>query len=69
MQYVRLGATGLEVALAWLLSKPGVTAPIAGASKLSHLDDAIAALNVRLEPDDIALLEDPCVPHRILGHR
>jgi aryl-alcohol dehydrogenase-like predicted oxidoreductase len=56
-----------QLALGWLLSKPVVTAPIVGASKTSHLDDAIAALDVKLTPDEIAELEAPYVPHPVLG--
>jgi aryl-alcohol dehydrogenase (NADP+) len=63
----RLGLKPAQVALAWLLSKPEVTSPIVGASKLSHLDDAIAALEIRLSADDIALLEEPYQPHTVLG--
>ena len=57
-----------QVALAWLLAKPGITAPIIGASKLSHLDDAVESLKLQLSPDDIKFLEDPYKPHRVLGH-
>jgi len=64
----RRGLKPAQIALAWLLSKPGVTAPIIGASKMSQLDEAIAATEVRLEPDEIAFLEEAYVPHRILGH-
>ena len=63
----RLGAKPTQVALAWLFSKPGVTAPIVGASKMSHLDEAVESLNVQLSPDDIRLLEEPYKPHRVLG--
>jgi aryl-alcohol dehydrogenase-like predicted oxidoreductase len=56
-----------QIALAWLLSKPGVTAPIVGVSKLSHLDEAVAALDVRLTPEDVAWLEEPYRPHPVLG--
>ena len=56
-----------QVALAWLLSKPGVTAPIVGATKTNHLEDAVAALSVRLTPEEIAALEEPYVPHPVLG--
>ena len=56
-----------QVALAWLLSKPVVTAPIVGATKLHHLDDAIAAIDVRLSADEIAALEEPYVPHEVVG--
>ncbi len=57
-----------QVALAWLLSKPAVTAPIVGATRLRHLEDAIASLELRLTDADIARLEAPYEPHRILGH-
>jgi aryl-alcohol dehydrogenase-like predicted oxidoreductase len=56
-----------HVALAWLLQKPFISAPIVGASKGRHLEDAIAALSLRLSPDEIAALEAPYVPHRIVG--
>jgi aryl-alcohol dehydrogenase-like predicted oxidoreductase len=56
-----------QVALAWLLSKPGVTAPIVGATKTNHLEDAVAALSVHLTPEEIAALEEPYVPHPVLG--
>ena len=64
----RRGVKPTQVALAWLLAKPGVTAPIIGASKLAHLDEAVAALDVRLEPEEIVFLEEPYQPHTILGH-
>jgi aryl-alcohol dehydrogenase-like predicted oxidoreductase len=64
----RRGLRPTQVALAWLLAKPGVTAPIIGASKLPHLDEAVAALDVRLEPEEIGFLEEPYQPHAILGH-
>ena len=58
-----------QVALAWVLQKPDVTAPIVGATKLQHLDDAVAALSLKLSPgDEIAELEEPYVPHAIVGH-
>ncbi len=57
-----------QVALAWMLSKPAVTAPIIGASKLYQLEDAIAALAVKLTPEEIKSLEEPYEPHPILGH-
>ncbi len=56
-----------QLALAWLLSKPGVTAPIVGASKPHHLTDAVAALTVRLTPEEIKSMEEPYVPHPVLG--
>jgi aryl-alcohol dehydrogenase-like predicted oxidoreductase len=57
-----------QVALAWLLSKPGVTAPIVGSTKLSHLQDALAAEELTLSEDEVASLEKPYVPHPVLGH-
>jgi 1-deoxyxylulose-5-phosphate synthase len=57
-----------QIALAWLLSKPGVTAPIVGASKLPHLDDALGALDVHLDAGEIAFLEELYQPHPVLGH-
>jgi aryl-alcohol dehydrogenase-like predicted oxidoreductase len=56
-----------QVALAWLLSKPAVTAPIVGATKPHHLEDAVAALALRLEPEEIKALEEPYTPHPVLG--
>jgi aryl-alcohol dehydrogenase-like predicted oxidoreductase len=61
------GAPRAQVALAWLLAKPGVTAPIVGATKPEHLADAIAALELTLSPDDIARLEEPYAPHPVVG--
>ena len=57
-----------QVALAWLLHQPGVTAPIVGATKLEHLDDAVAAEQLTLDKDELARLEEPYVPHSIAGH-
>ncbi|ACO33924.1 MULTISPECIES: aldo/keto reductase [Acidobacterium] len=62
------GVSNAQIALAWMLSKPGVTAPIVGASKMHHLDDALAALDVHLEESEIKALEEPYEPHPILGH-
>ena len=61
------GLPRAQVALAWLLQKPGITAPIVGATKLSHLEDAVAALSVTLSEDEIAALETPYVPHEVVG--
>jgi aryl-alcohol dehydrogenase-like predicted oxidoreductase len=61
------GVPRAQVALAWLLQKPVVTAPIVGASKPHHLEDAVAALSLNLTPDEIAALEEPYVPHPIVG--
>jgi 1-deoxyxylulose-5-phosphate synthase len=57
-----------QIALAWLLHKPGVTAPIVGATKLKHIEDALAATSLRLTEEEIGRLEELYVPHRILGH-
>jgi aryl-alcohol dehydrogenase-like predicted oxidoreductase len=57
-----------QVALAWMLLKPGLTAPIVGATKPGQLDDAVAAVAVMLSAEEIATLEAPYVPHPILGH-
>ncbi len=57
-----------QVALAWLLSKPGVAAPIVGSTKQGHLDDALAAEQLALTPDEVEQLEKPYVPHPVLGH-
>jgi 1-deoxyxylulose-5-phosphate synthase len=62
------GVPTAQVALAWLLSKPGITAPIVGATKLRHLEDALAATSLALSPDEIARLEEPYRPHPVLGH-
>jgi 1-deoxyxylulose-5-phosphate synthase len=59
------GVPRAQMALAWLLAKPVVTAPIIGASKPHHLEDAVAALSLKLTPDEIAALEEPYVPHSI----
>ncbi|RYC31744.1 aldo/keto reductase [Lichenibacterium minor] len=61
------GVPRAQVALAWLLSKPGVTAPIVGASKPAHLDDAVAALELTLSAEEVARLEEPYVPHAVAG--
>jgi aryl-alcohol dehydrogenase-like predicted oxidoreductase len=63
----RLGAKPTQVALAWMLSKSAVTAPIVGASKLTHLDDAVGALEVKLTLEDVARLEELYQPRPILG--
>ena len=61
------GASRAAVALAWLLAKPGITSPIIGASKPHHLQDALAALDVRLTPEQVARLEADYVPHAVAG--
>jgi aryl-alcohol dehydrogenase (NADP+) len=62
------GVPNAQVALAWLMSRKGVTAPIVGASKMQHLDDAIAAASLALSEDEIKALSKPYAPHRVLGH-
>jgi 1-deoxyxylulose-5-phosphate synthase len=62
------GVRPAQVALAWLLHKPSVTAPIVGATKLTHVEDALAATSLALSPDEITRLEEPYRPHPILGH-
>ena len=62
------GVTPAQVALAWILQAPGVTAPIVGATKPQHLKDLIAAVDLKLSPEEVAALEKPYKPHRILGH-
>jgi aryl-alcohol dehydrogenase-like predicted oxidoreductase len=64
----RLAVKPTQVAMAWLLAQPGVVAPIVGASKLPHLDDAVAALAIHLSPEDLAFVEEPYQPHPVLGH-
>jgi len=63
----RRGLPQAQIALAWLLSKPAVTSPIVGATKPHHLDDAVAALSVKLATEEIAALEEPYVPHPVVG--
>ena len=61
------GVPRAQVALAWLLSKPVVTAPIIGASKPGHLEDAVAALKLKLTPEEVTSIEEPYVPHAVAG--
>jgi aryl-alcohol dehydrogenase-like predicted oxidoreductase len=61
------GVSPAQVALAWLLHKPGVTAPILGATKLEHVEDALAAESLSLSDEQIAGLEAPYVPHPVAG--
>ena len=62
------GVSRAQVALAWLLARPGVTAPIVGATKMAHLDDALAAVTLELEKGEIQALEASYVPRPVLGH-
>jgi 1-deoxyxylulose-5-phosphate synthase len=62
------GVPPAQLALAWLLHRPGVTAPIVGATKLEHLEDALAATELDMSAEDMLRLEEPYVPHPVLGH-
>jgi aryl-alcohol dehydrogenase-like predicted oxidoreductase len=62
------GAPPAQVALAWLLSRPAVTAPIVGATRLGHISDALAAVQLTLTDEEVRCLEEPYLPHRVLGH-
>ena len=62
------GVAPARIALAWLLHKPGIVAPMIGASKPHHLPDAVAALTIKLTSEEIATLEEPYLPHPIAGH-
>jgi 1-deoxyxylulose-5-phosphate synthase len=61
------GAAPAQIALAWLLHKPGVTAPIIGATRIEHLDQAVEAMTITLSADETQRLEAPYVPHPVLG--
>jgi aryl-alcohol dehydrogenase (NADP+) len=63
------GASSSQISLAWLLNKAHITAPIIGASKIDHLKEAIAALDIKLSDEDVASLEEPYQPHPVLGHK
>jgi aryl-alcohol dehydrogenase-like predicted oxidoreductase len=63
------GVAPAQIALAWLLHQPGVTAPIIGASKMNHLEDALAALEIELSPEECQSLEEFYQPHPVLGHQ
>ena len=62
------GVSNMQIALAWILHQPGVTAPIIGASKMPHLEEAVAALDVKLSDEELKSLAEPYKPHPILGH-
>jgi aryl-alcohol dehydrogenase-like predicted oxidoreductase len=64
----RRGVSNAQVALAWLLAQPGVTAPIVGATRMEHLEDAVAALALKLEKSELDALAEPYEPHPVLGH-
>ena len=64
----RYGVRPTQIALAWLLHQQDLTAPIVGASKPQYLDEAIAAIDIKLSPDDLRYLEELYQPHPVLGH-
>jgi aryl-alcohol dehydrogenase-like predicted oxidoreductase len=63
------GVPPAQIALAWLLHQPAIVAPIVGASKMPHLEDAVAAVSLKLSEEEIATLEKSYVPHEIAGHQ
>jgi aryl-alcohol dehydrogenase-like predicted oxidoreductase len=63
------GVPRTHIALAWLLQREPVTAPIIGGTRISHLEEAVGALSVKLAPEEVSYLEEPYVPHRIVGHQ
>ena len=63
------GVSNAQVALAWMLDKPGVASPIVGASKMKHLEDLLGALDVHLDEEEVNRLEEPYEPHPVLGHK
>jgi len=62
------GVSPSQIALAWLLHQPGVTAPIIGASKMPHLEENVAALDIELSTEELNSLQEPYTPHPVLGH-
>ena len=64
----RHGVSNAQVALAWVLHKPGITSPIVGASKMPHLEEAVKALELKLDESDLKALEESYTPHAVLGH-
>lgn len=63
----KYGVSMTQISLAWLLHQEPVVAPIVGTTKLSHLDDAVAALSIKLTPEDLAYVEEPYMPHKVVG--
>jgi aryl-alcohol dehydrogenase-like predicted oxidoreductase len=63
------GVSNAQIALAWVLHQPGISAPIVGASKLKHLDDAIAAADIKLSAEEVAYLSGPYEPKPVIGHK
>jgi len=64
----RRGTRAAQIALAWMLHQPGITAPIIGASKPYHLEDAVAALEIKLSDEERRFLQEPYQPHPVLEH-
>ena len=62
------GVSNAQVALAWMLAQPGITSPIVGARRMEHLDDAVAAVNLKLDESELQTLAEPYRPHPVLGH-
>ena len=62
------GVPNAQVALAWMLQQPGVVAPVIGASKMKHLDDAVSSLEIKLTEAELDALAEPYQPHPVLGH-
>jgi 1-deoxyxylulose-5-phosphate synthase len=65
----KYGVPRVQIALAWLLNKEPVTSPIIGAQKISHLENAVGALSIKLTPEEMTFLGEPYVPHPIVGHK
>ena len=63
------GESNARIAYAWLMHQPGITAPIVGASKIAHLEDAVAATQVKLSDEEIQYLNEPYRPHAVMGHK
>lgn len=61
------GVARAQVALAWVMAKPAITSPIVGATKIHHLQDAVAAVELKLTAEEMKALEEPYVPHAVLG--
>ena len=64
----RRGVSNAQIALAWILAQPGITSPIVGASRMQHLEDAVAASQLKLDEAELRALAEPYQPHRVLGH-
>jgi 1-deoxyxylulose-5-phosphate synthase len=65
----RRGVAPTQIAMAWLLNQPGITSPVFGASKIDHLEQAVAAVDIPLTQEEINFLEEPYKPHKVLGHQ